>query len=228
MNEMNNSPGCERASDLIAFLYDEANESEKRDFELHLSECAGCRNEVAGFGLVRESITAWKDEALSGFVATPLPAAAQKKSALAAFRQFFDLSPLWLKAATGFAVLALLALAVLALNRTENTSAGLEATYTQQDVDRLVKEALVKEALVKEALAKEALAKSSPQPQPASQEPVTIVQSPKPKQAPRQSQFANSRRPLTRAEREQLAADLRLLSPDDEAGLNLLGDRINQ
>lgn len=218
MNEMNNSPGCERASDLIAFLYDEANESEKRDFELHLSECAGCRNEVAGFGLVRESITAWKDEALSGFVATPVPATAQKKSALAAFRQFFDLSPLWLKAATGFAVLALLALAVLALNRTERTSAGLEATYTQQDVDRLVKE----------ALAKEALAKSSPQPQPASQEPVTIVQSPKPKRAPRQSQFANSRRPLTRAEREQLAADLRLLSTDDEAGLNLLGDRINQ
>ena len=40
MNEMNNSPNCERASDLIAFLYNEADERERRDFELHLNECA--------------------------------------------------------------------------------------------------------------------------------------------------------------------------------------------
>ena len=115
MNEMNNSPSCERASDLIAFLYNEANESEKRDFELHLKECAGCREEVASFGLVRESITAWRDEALSGFVSTPLAATATKKSALAALRQFFDLSPLWLKGATAFAVVAFCVLAALAI-----------------------------------------------------------------------------------------------------------------
>ena len=32
MNERQNSPGCERVSDLIAFLYDEADEREARDF----------------------------------------------------------------------------------------------------------------------------------------------------------------------------------------------------
>ena len=217
---MNNSPSCERASDLIAVLYDEANEIEKRDFELHLKECAGCRDELTSFGLVRASITAWRDEALSGFVSTPLATTATKKSALAALRQFFDLSPLWLKGATAFAVLAFCVLAALAIiNRTDSDNTASiaknpNAIYTRQDVDRLVKEAV-------------ANYESSAQSQPA-KEPVTIVQSPKPKQVPAQSQFAKSRRPLTRAEREQLAADLRLLSTDDEAGLTLLGDRINQ
>ena len=214
---MNNSPSCERGADLIAFLYGEANESERRDFELHLQACAGCQEEVASFGIVRESITAWRDEALSGFVSTPLPATATKKSALAALRQFFDLSPLWLKGATAFAVLAFCVLAVLAIiNRTERGSlAGKsDAIYTQYDVDRMVKNALAKH--------------ENSQPQPVPQEPVIVVQSPKPKRVPAQRESAKSRRPLTRSEREQLAADLRLLSTDDEAGLNLLGDRINQ
>ena len=214
MNERNNSPNCERVSDLIAFLYNETNESETRDFELHLKECRACREEVASFGLVRESITAWRDEALSGFVSTPLPATSQKKSAIAALQQFFDLSPLWLKGATALAILMFCVLAVLpALNRTERGSAGSisekpkpEMLYTQQDVDRLVKDALAKQQ---------------------AQQPVLIVQSPKPKTVKAPSQLANSRRPLTRAEREQLAADLRLLSTDDDVDLNLLGDRIN-
>ena len=216
MNERNNSPGCERASDLIAFVYNETNESETRDFELHLKECRACREEVASFGVVRESITAWRDEALSGFVSTPVPATPGRKSAISALRQFFDLSPLWLKGATAFAIVAFCALAFFATvvpNRTERGSAGStpqtpkpETLYTQQDVDRLVKEALAKQ-----------------QPQ----QPVLMVQSPKPKATKAPSQLANSRRPLTRAEREQLAADLRLLSTDDDVDLNLLGDRIN-
>ena len=215
MIERNNSPGCERASDLIAFLYNETNESETRDFELHLKECHACREEVASFGVVRESITAWREEALSGFVSTPLPATAQHKSAIAAFRQFFDLSPLWLKGATAVAILAFCALAFLVTRgpeRIERVSDGSipeppkpETLYTQQDVDLLVKDALAKQQV---------------------QQPVLIVQSPKPKRVKAPSQLANSRRPLTRAEREQLAADLRLLSTDDD-DLNLLGDRIN-
>jgi putative zinc finger protein len=216
MNERNNSPGCERAPDLIAFLYNETNESETRDFELHLKECRACREEVASFGVVRESITAWRDEALSGFVSTPAPATPAGKSAIAALRQFFDLSPLWLKGATAFAILAFCALAFFATvgpNRTERVNADStpetpkpETLYTRQDVDRLVKEALAKQ-----------------QPQ----QPVLMVQSPKPKATKAPSQLANSRRPLTRAEREQLAADLRLISTDDDVDLNLLGDRIN-
>jgi hypothetical protein len=35
-------------------------------------------------------------------------------------------------------------------------------------------------------------------------------------------------RPLSKEEREQLAAELRLRSGDDDATINLIGDRINQ
>ena len=215
MNEMNNSPICERAFDLILFLYNEATEREARDFEIHLKECAACRHEVNSFGVVRESITTWRDEALSGFVSTPLAAAPRKKSAIAALREFFDLSPLWLKGATALAVVAFCILAVLSItNRTERGSAGsISALYTQEDVDRFIKEAVSREA-------------SSHLPAQPVKEPVVVAQSPKQKRAPVQS--ARNRRPLTRAEREQLAADLRLLSTDDEAGLNLLADRINR
>ena len=208
---MKETPECERASDLIAFLYNEADERERRDFQLHLNECSTCREEVASFGVVRESITAWRDEALAGFVSRPV---ATRKSALAALRQFFDLSPLWLKGATAFAMLAFCVLAVIAFVKIQNrnvqiSSSSTEDTYTQEDVNRIVKEALAQQENAKP------------------RETVAVVESPKPKKL-RTSQFAKSRQPLSRAEREQLAADLRLLSTDDDATLHLLGDRINQ
>jgi hypothetical protein len=216
MNERNDYPACERAPDLIAFLYNETNESETRDFELHLKECSACREEVASFGVVRQSITAWRDEALSGFVSTQLANAPTRKSAIAALRQFFDLSPLWLKGATAFAVLAVFALVGLAIFRAPQDSEHASTKpvdpnliYTQQDVDRMLKEALTKEETAKPP------------------DTVVVVQSPKPKRIVAPSQAAKSRRPLTRAEREQLAADLRLLPSDDDVDLTLLGDRIN-
>lgn len=212
---MKETPECERASDLIAFLYNEADERERRDFQLHLNECSTCREEVASFGMVRESITAWRDEALAGFVSQPV--ATNRKSALTALRQFFDLSPLWLKGATAFAMLAFCVLAVMAFvklqsNNVQVSSSSTVATYTQEDVNRIVKEALAKQENAKPS------------------ETVAVVASPKPKKSRNSisSQFATSRRPLSRAEREQLAADLRLLSTDDDTTLHLLGDRINQ
>jgi len=210
MNDMTNSPVCERAPDLMAFLYHEMNEGETREFELHLQQCGSCREELGSFGLVRESITEWRDEALAGFVSAPLAAKAPAKSALAALRQFFDLSPLWLKAATGFAVIAFCVLAGLLFivtSRTENTTNKL---YTQQQVDGLIADALAKQppAEVEKAA-----------------EPIIAVAEP-PRQKPSKKPATKDRRPLSRAEREQLAADLRLLSSDDE--LDLLSDRINQ
>jgi anti-sigma factor RsiW len=212
--EMNNSSTCERASDLIAFVYNEASDSEARDFELHLKECSNCRDEVASFGLVRESITAWKHEALAGFIpARP----ATRKSALAALRQFVDLSPLWLKGATAFAVVAFCVLAALAIVRLQTPQpilaiANPAAVYTEQDVNRIVKEALAKQENT----------------MPPVETPQIVIKSPKLRRVVEPGQMAKSRRPLSRAEREQLAADLRLLSTHEEASLNLLGDRINQ
>ena len=222
MKGTTNSPDCERASDLIAFLYNEADERERRDFQLHLNECSTCREEVASFGVVRESIATWRDEALAGFVSQPVATKATRKSALAAFRQFFDLSPLWLKGATAFTVVAFCLLAAMAFVnlQTDNVQVSSSSTgtvYTKDDVDRIVKEALAKQ-------------ENEKPPVETSQDPIHVVESPKPKKSRNStaSQFAKSRRPLSRAEREQLAADLRLLSTDDDETLDLFGDRINQ
>ncbi len=219
MKDMMNSPGCERTEDLVAFLYHEMDERDAREFQVHLQECKQCREEAGSFGVVRESITAWRDEALAGFVSTPVTTKS-RKSAVAALRQFFDLSPLWLKGATAFAMIAFVVLAAVALvKRTNNVPTGMkaDAKYTEQDVNQILKEALAKQADATRSV--ESRNETVPGPEPI-----------KPKKAKGSppSQLAKSRRPLSKAEREQLAADLRLLSADDDATLNLLGDRINQ
>jgi len=210
-----NENTCERAPELMAFLYHEMDERETREFRVHLQQCGSCRKEVDSLAVVRESIIAWRDEALAGFVSTPVTTT-PRKSAIAALRQFFDLSPFWLKGATAFAMVAFVVLVGIAVVRlqTKNTPViSTNAKYTEQDVDRIVKEALAKQQNVNK---------------PA--EAVAVVASPKPKKskASTSTQLAKSRRPLSRAEREQLAADLRLLSTEDDASLYLLGDRINQ
>ena len=216
MDNRPNSPACERSSDLMAFLYNEMNASETREFESHLRECRNCREEAASFGTVRESIATWRDEVLTGFV--PSTAAPTKKSALAAFRQFFDLSPLWLQsAAVALTCCVIFGLFYFTFKKDNTFPARTDAKYTEQDVKRLVDEALAKQ-------------KSAPvvdnTPQPFSS---VNPQPPAPqlKRSSKQAtqQTARNRRPLSRAEREQLAADLRLLPTDDD--LDLLGDRIN-
>lgn len=145
---------------------------------------------------------------------------------MAALRQFFDLSPLWLKGATALAAIMICVLAGMALLKRDNThvsSTNPGAVYTEQDVNRMVNEALAKQR--QEQANQEQVKQQVEAPR------NDIVQSPKRKsrnaQASSSAQFAKSRRPLSKAEREQLAADLRLLS-GEEATLNLIGDRINQ
>src|SRR6185503_9070702 len=195
MKERDHSPTCERAADLIAFIYNEADDREAQDFQLHLRDCSSCREEAASFGVVRESIVTWRDEALAGFVSTPVKT--HRKSALAALRQFFDLSPLWLKGATAFALLVFCLLVGIVVFRNrerqvEITNKNPDAIYTKDDVNRIVNEAL---------------AKQQDAPKPALETPAE--KSPTPKYSkPKNAQFAKSKRPLSRSEREQLASDL--------------------
>ena len=228
-----NSPGCERGSELLAWLYNEADEPEAREFELHFKSCHECQTEAASFGGVRDSIRAWRDEALSGFESVPVTMPASRKSALLALRQFFDLSPLWLKGATAVASIIFCALAASAIWRTLSpqkpaiTGVKQDAVYTRDDVDRFVQEAVAREKGTAPKVEKEAVATNEPVN--ANPRPRKIVK-PKQKIVPANlgEQFANSRRPLSKAERDRLAEDLRLLAHDDDAGLQLLGDRINQ
>lgn len=206
---MDNSQVCERSSDLISVLYGEATERERRDFQVHMQQCGVCRAEFGAFGQVRASLRDWRDEALAGFVATEVVAPAPlRKSALAALRQFFDLSPLWMKGAVGFAAVLFCVLAVLALLRMQPapnsagagpaTTVNPRALYTKQDVERAVQEAVAKEREQRVV-------------QP---EAPVVAESPK---IPNVAKVERkSKRPFSKSEREQLAAELRLLDDDDQ------------
>ena len=220
MNEMDLSSTCERAEELVSVLYGEAGERERRDFEVHMQQCGNCRAEFAAFAQVRESIGEWRDEALSGFVSAHAGVRPVRKSALAAFRQFFDLSPLWLKGAVGFASVVFCVLAALAVWRSGPTDEPVQvatgnpdAVYTKRDLDRAVQEALAKQ--------------QREQPD-VPDKPAIIVESPKPKSSNIAKSEPKARRPFTKAERAQLAAELRLITGDNETDLDLLDDRINR
>ena len=220
---------CERESELISFLYGEANDQEAAEFERHLKDCRYCQNETSSFGAVRESIGVWKESALTGFVSPQVAVPVRQKSALAAVRAFFDLSPLWMKGAVGFATVLFCLLAVLSLTRSRKQTIPQVAsgsTYTQQQVDEQVAKALKNQA--------DQLSASSSSVSNARQTQPSVTMDPMPqrprvnKQTPKSGEWAKVRRPLSKSERQQLAADLRLLSSKDEDTLNLLGDRINQ
>lgn len=206
--EDENSPTCAHAEQLISVLYGEASEREEREFEVHLKQCAGCRGEFATFAQVRESIGEWRDEALRGFVPAATPV---RKSAWGALRQFFSLSPLWMKGAVGFAALIFCVLAVLAVGRWQSTpelpppvATANPAIYTEQDMQRMVKEALAKQQQEQRA---------------AEPRQVLVFDTAPPRNQNRSSNVPQSRRPFSRAERDQLAAELRLLSTSDENDL---------
>lgn len=141
--------GCGREEELLAYLYGESAPEESADFRRHLADCAACGEELAAFGGVRASVGEWREEVMRSIpalnvaervapVASNAPASksesrapevargveaertrARKRSASAALREFFSLSPLWLRAATAAAAVLFCALAVFTLARAE-------------------------------------------------------------------------------------------------------------
>src|SRR5712692_283018 len=133
MRTMNERPVCHRSEDLVTYLYNEASAAEAQDFANHVEKCEACRAEFAVFSEVRQSILLWRNEAL-GSAFSPAPQAApvlteatkdsrqfvrheRKLPALAALREFFSVSPFWLRGATAVAALLLCMLAVLTVSR---------------------------------------------------------------------------------------------------------------
>src|ERR1700749_3614940 len=122
--------GCGRGEELLPYIYGESDAAESNTFRQHLDACAACREELAAFGGVRHAVREWRADVLS---ATPsldirealMPTAAaqrapeRKRSAVAALREFFSLSPLWLQFGTVAAALVVCALAALTFARTQ-------------------------------------------------------------------------------------------------------------
>jgi hypothetical protein len=231
------APNCGQENDLITFLYGEMNDVEAQTFQRHMSVCASCNAELEAFRDVRKSVVAWRNEAL-GVASSPVKkwtvteADHKKPSAWAALREFFNLSPFWMKAAVAVASVLFCVLAALAIARFRDKSpvptiANQGGTaYSQQELDAIV-ERRVREELIRR--------ENSPEKAPT---PVSIRATANETARQRLSNRGNTvasspsnqkaRRPLSKTEREQLAADLRLISVKSETDLDLLDDGINQ
>lgn len=222
MQNINERPVCHRAEDLVTYLYGEATAEEARDFFAHLRQCDACRAEFGVFNQVHESIVTWRNEALGGVLQPQVSAAAnqavfansevvqheRKLSAFASLREFFSVSPLWLRGATAFAGLALCALIVFAVSRTWQQPVQLasDKKYTEQEFQQAVRKEVADQVAQRTG--------ESPKPEVTPDVPeekvqprvVTARARPKTKPANR----------LTRQEREQLAADLGLIPGREE------------
>lgn len=226
MRDMSERPVCHRAEDLVTYLYGEASETDALDFRNHLRQCDSCRSEFTVFNQVHESIETWRNEALGASFnpaatpatvaidATPVIRHERRLSALAALREFFTVSPLWLRGATAFAALLLCVLGIMMVVRLSRPPVAIakagkhEEMYTRQQLEDAVNNARKAAEL-------------------SGQQATTIVATQdKPKSATSGVQFAASQQPknlrpqrLSRQEREQLAADLRLTPSLDEEEL---------
>jgi hypothetical protein len=237
MPNINERPVCHRAEDLVTYLYGEANEVDAKDFAGHLQQCDSCRSEFGVFQHVHDSISRWRNEALgSAFSPAAVPVEStvdsaqfvrheRKLTALAALREFFSVSPLWLRAATGFAAVLLCVLGVLAIarswNRPVQTAHDQEPKFSQQQFDQEVQKR------VDEKLAQ--LSKRQTSPQAADDATADKSGDTGNRVAVNRVQPKTSRpRGLNRQEREQLAADLRLIPRDEDELPFVLSDEPNQ
>ncbi len=228
MHEVKQRPACHRAEDLVTYLYGETNEADTLDFKNHLSQCDACRSEFALFNQVHDSIVTWRNEALgaafdpravaidSAIESSRFVRHERKLSAFAAIREFFTVSPLWLRGATAFAALLLLVLGAMMIMRFSqkpvevSTKGTPEPTYTRQEVQAAVDKAVQK---TRGEIAKQDPSTATPnigKPTPH-----------RPQLATNQQSRAVRSRGLNRQEREQLAADLRLTNPAEEEEMQL-------
>jgi len=230
MHEVKQRPACHRAEDLVTYLYGEASEADALDFSKHLEQCDACRSEFGVFNQVHESILTWRNEALGAAFdprAVAMDSAVEssqfvrherKLSALAALREFFTVSPLWLRGATALAALLLLVFGVTMLFRLSSKPVEVvnnntqERTYTQQEVKAEVEKAVQK---TRDEMARQTT-------------PTSIVNPNIEKPTPNRAQLATNQQSrtgrshgLSRQEREQLAADLRLTNPAEEEEMQL-------
>ncbi|MBA3440997.1 MAG: hypothetical protein H0T92_14120 [Pyrinomonadaceae bacterium] len=128
---------CEHAESLVTYLYGETSAGEAKIFEQHLERCLACREELAAFSHMRNSIYEWRAQALGIAASFPLDLASpavstfanssaerseqrgQKHSTLAALRRFFHFSPLWVRAGGVAAVLLVCVLAGIFITNSE-------------------------------------------------------------------------------------------------------------
>lgn len=236
MEKTTERPVCHRAEDLVTYLFGEATAEEARDFASHMRQCDACRVEFNLFNEVHESIVAWRSEVLGPVSVREREAAAvvmpsstvvhrpRKLSGLAALREFFTVSPLWLRGAAVFAGLVLCALVVFAALRLSQKPAPVvnsnnEAKYNQQDFNKAV------QTEVDKRMAQAAQQNVDNRERTAT--PDSTIKKTRSQLAVNRVRPNNQRTRLSREEREQLAADLGLIQARDEDLPFVLPDQTN-
>ena len=228
MRNSHERPVCHRTEDLVSYLYGEASPADAADFRNHLQQCEACRSEFTVFDQVHDAVQLWRNEALgASFTAAavaPEPATDSRQfvrpvrtlSAWAALREFFNVSPLWLRGATVFAGLLLCVLGVAMIARVSRKPADVPGTvadrrYTEQELRNEIDKAVNRTRA--ELTSKQI------------ESPMTAGTSEEPRPKVKRTQMAANQTPnvrprrLNRQEREQLAADLRLTAPADDDDL---------
>ena len=215
---------CQQQDVLLSVLYGEASDAETERFRSHLNECESCADSYNSFSTVRSAVRELRDEALLGFHPSTAVSLAQPRSARLALKAFFDLSPLWLKVGAACVTAILCVFGFLSLRQTGSPTISSRVTEPAGHTDKVYSEKELEEAVAK------ALAEQSSVTQQTAQQNETTSQKPidNLNVNPSPSSSIKSRRPLSRNEREQLAADLRLVKRSDDDDLELLSDRINQ
>ncbi|HEV2884921.1 MAG TPA: zf-HC2 domain-containing protein [Pyrinomonadaceae bacterium] len=233
MKEELNLATCGREEDLVGYLYNELEPTSRAAFQSHISNCASCSSELAAFGDVRESVVAWRNQSLTGLLNAASPTVtvpAEKPSALAALREFFRLSPVWMKGAVAFASILLCVLAFLVVVRSPETAAPAvvnnSRTYSEQEMKAIVDRRVQEEMQRRQTVSNDNVVALQPTP---------VSDVPKSKAPPKRIRVVETvsagqklRRPLSKVERQELAADLRLINGDSDSELELLSDRLNQ
>jgi anti-sigma factor RsiW len=226
---------CHRAEDLVSYLYGEATAEEAHDFAGHLQQCDACRAEFRVFNQVHESIVTWRNEAL-GTIASPLPMQndvrvtsaeivqdTRRLPAVVALRQFFSVSPLWLRGATAFAGLVLCALLIFAVSRMwrqSTATGGDQGKYTAQQL----REEVERQVAERMAQSNQTAGQTSPPEKMQPEVPYPRTQVVTDRVRPR----TQPRTRLTREERVQLAADLGLIQGHEDEMPFVLPDEPNQ
>ena len=140
MNDSRHTDDCAHAEELVAHVYGETTPARAASFRQHLAACDFCRDELEALSAVRAEVGLWRAsllehaptldltavmsareaEATRALPAPGIPRTpARLSAAVAALREFFTLSPAWLRAASVAAVLFVCMLAALAVTRAE-------------------------------------------------------------------------------------------------------------
>ncbi|HEV2667346.1 MAG TPA: zf-HC2 domain-containing protein [Blastocatellia bacterium] len=153
-NGFDSPSDCGRKEDLVTYLYDEANATERASFESHLDYCDACRSEMTTFGRVRRDLDAWQLGQLAR------PEIVLRRSRIDLLRELIGLFPAWVRGAALIGAAAAMLLVSLSMagtrislkdgdfsvnfGRTGNSTSPAPAV-SSEEIGRIVQNAVAEE-----------------------------------------------------------------------------------